>query len=31
MAIEDCKRIDPELRVPAAAREVSHRAACIRV
>jgi len=31
IAIEDCKRIDPELERPGAARVPTHRAACIRV
>jgi oligopeptide/dipeptide ABC transporter ATP-binding protein len=31
IAIPDCKEIDPELRRPAAATSVGHRAACIRV
>ncbi|TML44130.1 MAG: hypothetical protein E6G19_10295 [Actinobacteria bacterium] len=31
IAIDDCKRIDPRLERPAAARAPTHRAACIRV
>jgi peptide/nickel transport system ATP-binding protein len=31
LMIEDCKRVDPPLEPPAAARAPSHRAACIRV
>jgi peptide/nickel transport system ATP-binding protein len=31
IAVEDCKRIDPELRRPAASADPAHRAACIRV
>jgi peptide/nickel transport system ATP-binding protein len=31
IVIDDCRRIDPELRVPAPAGDSTHRAACIRV
>jgi oligopeptide/dipeptide ABC transporter ATP-binding protein len=30
IAIDECRRVDPELRVPAGARRPTHRAACIR-
>ena len=31
LMIEDCRRVDPPLEPPAAARVAGHRAACIRV